>query len=141
MQGSSLGKTDSCQRYLGLDICKTVLPREITFRLVMAKKNIILFKEIICDKYCNHEYRYGRRDCVTSNPIGYKADKPEVQPDPNGDGKSTQAFFKTNFNFNPQQTVAIMGAHTLGRLGRKDLFLDILETGPFEYVWPDIHFQ
>lgn len=59
-----------------------------------------------------NNFRYGRKDCVTSNHT-YKAVKQEVQPDPNADGVTTQNFFKENFNFNPRETVAIMGAHTL----------------------------
>ena len=59
-----------------------------------------------------NNFRYGRKDCVSSNHT-YKAFKKEVQPDPNAAGVTTQNFFKENFNFNPRETVAIMGAHTL----------------------------
>ena len=71
--------------------------------------------------------RYGRKDCVTENEVPYKADKKEVQPNPNSDGVATQDFFKKHFNFSPRETVAIMGAHTLGRF--------YYRHSAFKYTW------
>ena len=42
--------------------------------------------------------------------------KKENQPSVLTNGKGTIDFFKKDFNFTGRETVAIMGAHSLGRL-------------------------
>merc|ERR1719450_1113186 len=62
-------------------------------------------------------FRSGRADCVpTDSDRPYISDKTEVHPDIMGDGRETVQFFQDNFNFTGQEVVAIMGAHTFGRL-------------------------
>ena len=47
----------------------------------------------------------------------YITEQTEVHPDIMGDGRETVQFFQDNFGFTGQEVVAIMGAHTFGRLG------------------------
>merc|ERR1719232_2451263 len=62
-------------------------------------------------------FRAGRADCVpTDEQRPYIASKDEVHPIVQGDGSDTLKFFQEQFGFNGQETVAIMGAHTFGRL-------------------------
>jgi len=89
--GSYVGKSNDCHRALDQEDCKVVLSREIKFV-------------------------YGRKDCQTSYYIPYKAEKDEVHPNPEANGDSTIDFFKSEFDFTGRETVAIMGAHTLGRM-------------------------
>jgi len=51
----------------------------------------------------------------------------EEAPDPGANGEGTLKFFKGNFGFNARETVAILGAHTMGRL-HNDISL-------FAYKW------
>ena len=44
-----------------------------------------------------------------------------------GDGQLTLNFFKQVFDFNGRETVAILGAHTLGRM---HVYISL-----FRYVW------
>ena len=60
------------------------------------------------------EFQYGRRDCVTTDPVPYRTAKAETQPNPEGNGDDTLDFFQSQFGFTGRETVAIMGAHTLG---------------------------
>ena len=46
----------------------------------------------------------------------YKTDKPEAHPNQNGNGDQTLDFFSQQFGFSGRETVAIMGAHTLGKV-------------------------
>jgi hypothetical protein len=89
--GSYVGISQDCHRSLEKPDCKVHLPREIKFF-------------------------YGRKDCITSNEVPYKADKEEVHPNQEGNGDSTIDFFKSQYNFTGRETVAIMGGHTLGRM-------------------------
>ena len=55
----------------------------------------------------------------------FKTDKPEVHPNPEGNGDATLDFFSEEFDFSARETAAILGAHTLGRFGyynRDDCF-------------------
>ena len=73
-------------------------------------------------------FRSGRSDCVSEDTARpYIAVKEEVHADSMGDGRQTLDFFKNNFGFNGQETVAIMGAHTFGRLN--------VHNSLFRYVW------
>merc|ERR1719232_1724602 len=73
-------------------------------------------------------FRTGRADCIPSDSTRpYITNKHEVHPNAVGDGSETIQFFKDNFNFSGQETVAIMGAHTFGRLN--------VGTSLFRYVW------
>lgn len=64
-------------------------------------------------------FKTGRTDCVPSC-VGKYADTPfctqdhEVHPSPNANGKDTADFFTENFGLTPRETIALMGAHTLG---------------------------
>ena len=47
----------------------------------------------------------------------FKTDKPELHPNPEGNGDATLDFFSEEFDFSARETAAILGAHTLGRFG------------------------
>ena len=72
-------------------------------------------------------FRSGRADCVTEEAKPYITTNEEVHPNPMGDGTDTVRYFQNEFNLTSQETVALMGAHTFGRLNFK--------TGLFRYVW------
>ena len=55
------------------------------------------------------------------------AEKDEHHPISVGNGRQTVDFFKTEFKFTGRETVAILGAHTFGRLH--------VTHGLFRYVW------
>ena len=106
--GSFVGTSHDCLRYPeDLNDCKVMLSREINFR-------------------------YGRKDCISfdsNKPFNttFKAFKSETKPNPNGNGDETLDFFKSNFNFNARETVAIMGGHTLGGMS--------VRNSLFKYAW------
>lgn len=60
----------------------------------------------------------GRKDCVPDPTADqpYKTFKTELHPDPGANAASTLAYFKRDFGFNARETVAILVAHTLGRV-------------------------
>ena len=62
------------------------------------------------------KFASGRKDCVSTEDKPYKTFKNELHPDPGADGASTLEYFKRDFGFNARETVAILGAHTLGRV-------------------------
>jgi len=78
-------------------------------------------------------FKTGRRDCVNTGDWdqgkshSFKTSKTELHPDPNSNGEVTVKFFKDNFDFNGRETVAIMGAHALGRVH--------VGTSLFRYKW------
>ena len=39
----------------------------------------------------------------------------EIAPDQNGNGPQTAQYFKDNFDLQPKEALALMGAHTIGR--------------------------
>ena len=88
--GSYVGNATDCMRNKGEADCEARLPREIKFK-------------------------YGRSDCVTDDPVQYRTSRAETHPNPNGNGDHTLDFFFSEFGFSGRETVAIMGAHTLGR--------------------------
>ena len=73
------------------------------------------------------KFKTGRKDCAEFGDTTYKATKDESHPNAVGNGKMTAEFFRDNFGFSGRETVAIMGAHTVGRL-HYDISL-------FRYVW------
>ena len=90
--GSYIGGSKDCHRYLDEPGCKLELPREIRFES-------------------------GRKDCVPKgSDEPFKADKQEVHPNPEGNGDETIDFFKSQFDFTAKESVAIMGSHTLGKM-------------------------
>jgi hypothetical protein len=60
----------------------------------------------------------GRRDCIPDPTVDkpYKTFKKELHPDPGANGSAALDYFKRDFGFNARETVAILGAHTLGRV-------------------------
>ena len=90
--GSYVGRATDCMRNKGEADCEAKLPREIKFK-------------------------YGRSDCVSEDTkFQYKASQPEKHPNPNGNGDDTLDFFHSEFGFSGRETVAIIGAHTLGKM-------------------------
>ena len=64
-------------------------------------------------------FRTGRSDCVPGEEP-YIASKREVHPSPFGNGPMTLKWFEDNFGFtDPKDVVALMGAHTLGKLDQR----------------------
>ena len=73
---------------------------------------------------CNYtlpklSFKTGRADCIPSCTgadafYGFCTTADETLPDPLGNGESVTTFFRDNFNFSPKESVAILGAHTLG---------------------------
>ena len=100
--GSYMGTSRDCQRLLDDDQCDLKL-KEINFK-------------------------YGRRDCIPENiETPYKASKHEEHPNPEGNGDDTLDFFKSQFDFSGRESVAIMGAHTLGKM--------TTQHSLFKYSW------
>ena len=73
------------------------------------------------------QFEWGRSDCTHFTDIGYRTNKVEAHPNPEGNGKSTLDFFKSQFNFNARECVTILGAHTLGRTHYK--------VSAYKYTW------
>ena len=69
----------------------------------------------------------GRSDCTEYGDKSYKATKHENHPNAVGNGKMTADFFEKDFGFTGRETVAIMGAHTMGRLH--------YSISLFRYLW------
>ena len=64
-------------------------------------------------------FKTGRQDCIPtcSGDDGYYdfcSTATEEHPDPHGNGKSVSDFFNQNFNLNPRESIALLGAHALG---------------------------
>ena len=73
------------------------------------------------------QFNTGRRDCVDFGDQPYKATKSEHHPNAVGNGKMTADYFQKDFGFTGRETVAILGAHTIGRLH--------VHNSLFRYVW------
>ena len=73
------------------------------------------------------KFKTGRRDCSPHGDQPYKAVKNETHPSSVGNGQMTVDFFKKNFNLNGREIVALMGAHTFGRLH--------VDVSLFRYLW------
>ena len=66
-------------------------------------------------------FRTGRTEC-TPGAEPYIASKTEVHPSPFANGPMTLQWFETNCGFtDPKDVVALMGAHTLGKLDQSNL--------------------
>ena len=93
--GSYVGQSakNECHRDMENPQCKVILPREIKFQ-------------------------YGRKDCAPDDSLSapYITYKDEAHPNPEGNGTDTLEYFQTKFKFNGRETIAIFGAHTIGRL-------------------------
>jgi len=72
-------------------------------------------------------FKTGRKDCTSTTDEPYKTYKREAFPDEHFNGTMTVRFMEEHFGFNGKETVAIMGAHTMGRFNPK-------ESG-HKYVW------
>ena len=62
-------------------------------------------------------FKTGRRDCksISDNPKWqYLSKNKEVAPDQNGHGQKTVGYFETNFGLSGKESLALMGAHTVG---------------------------
>ena len=65
------------------------------------------------------EFKYGRKDCVQKCQghdafYGFCSPAAETHPDPHGNGKHVTDFFKDEFQLTAKESIALMGAHTLG---------------------------
>ena len=101
--GTSIGSPiPQCNQELGTSKCMVNVPRPLVFQT-------------------------GRKDCTEFGDIPYKATKEELHPNAVGNGKMTLDFFKESFDFNSQETVAIMGGHTMGHMHSS--------ISLFRYLW------
>eukprot|EP00931_Biecheleriopsis_adriatica_P112518 TRINITY_DN8716_c0_g1_i1.p1 TRINITY_DN8716_c0_g1~~TRINITY_DN8716_c0_g1_i1.p1 ORF type:complete len:698 (+),score=89.13 TRINITY_DN8716_c0_g1_i1:64-2157(+) len=78
------------------------------------------------------KFTTGRSDCIPDKndprvDKPYKTWKKENHPDSGGNGEKTLNFMKKDYKFNGRETVAIMGAHTLGSLH--------IDVSNFKYTW------
>ena len=70
------------------------------------------------DVFDHRKFRVGRRDCSRN---GIETDLKESFPDPNMQNvNEVWAFFKQAFDLSLKETVALMGAHTLGKMRTKN---------------------
>jgi hypothetical protein len=104
----------------------------------------------------NLRFYTGRRDCpASSKPVpneagyvkterfqlpeghkyrDYETTKDEEHPNPSGNSSMITDYMKRVFNFNKKETVAIMGAHSLGKMhGEVSLF-------KYQWQWQQIKF-
>ena len=73
-------------------------------------------------------FKTGRKDCDSSSmDEPFKTNKIEAFPDEHFNGTMTVRFMEEHFGFSGKETVAIMGAHTMGRFNQQ-------QTG-HKYVW------
>merc|ERR1719221_592280 len=72
-------------------------------------------------------FKTGRKDCVTSLTPAFLSEDDEVDPDEHFNGTMPVRFMEEHFGFSAKETVAIMGAHTLGKFHQK-------KSG-HKYVW------
>ena len=76
-------------------------------------------------------FQTGRKDCVpkaSANQFNqYLASKIEVHPDQNDGGKKTNEYFKTHFNLEPREGLALLGVHTVGQFNPM--------TSKLDYAW------
>jgi len=72
-------------------------------------------------------FKTGRKDCETTLEEPYMSEKIEAFPDEHFNGTMTVRFMEEHFGFSGKETVAIMGAHTMGRFQQRF-------TG-HKYVW------
>ena len=61
-------------------------------------------------------FHVGRPDCADGNLLGHAASDAAAFPSPHLTSDELVNFFAAEFSFSPDETVAIMGAHTLGTL-------------------------
>lgn len=72
-------------------------------------------------------FKTGRKDCVTGLAPTFKANKTEAHPDEHFNGTMVVQFMEQQFGFTGVETVAIMGAHTMGRFHQ--------QQNGHKYVW------
>ena len=61
------------------------------------------------------------------NVRSYKASKEETHPWVTGNGETTLDFFAAEFGFTPEESVAILGAHTMGKFHG--------HVADYDYTW------
>jgi len=72
-------------------------------------------------------FKTGRKDCISSHDEKYKADEIDVFPDDHLNGPMLVTYMEDHFGFSGKETVAIMGAHTLGKFHQ--------HLSGFQYTW------
>ena len=73
---------------------------------------------------CGHvlptlKFKTGRKDCIpncsgSNSYYGFCSTAVEIHPNPHGNGRAVTKFFKDTFNLDSRESVALLGAHTLG---------------------------
>ena len=87
----------------------------------------------------NLTFKTGRKDCIPScsgedAAYGFCSTANETHCHPHGNGDSVTEFFQDTFNFTSRETVAILGAHTLGHANEQI-------SGFRHYPWTSGGFQ
>ena len=70
------------------------------------------------------KFKFGRKDCtqVCEDPDDfYRFCTPatEIHPDPHGNGESVTSYFKDHFQLGAKESIALMGAHSLGHANER----------------------
>merc|ERR1719232_154989 len=94
-----------CLQFEGEEGCKITMPRPFTFKT-------------------------GRKDC--NDGLSYKTEKKEKLPDEHFNGTMTVRFMEDQYKFSGKETVAIMGAHTIGRFQQRMTGHKYLWTSDFQ---------
>ena len=70
------------------------------------------------------KFKFGRKDCTSqceepNSFYGFCTPEKEVHPNPHGNGNSVTSFFRDNFQLTTKESIALMGAHTLGHANER----------------------
>eukprot|EP00927_Polykrikos_kofoidii_P006881 TRINITY_DN127_c0_g1_i1.p1 TRINITY_DN127_c0_g1~~TRINITY_DN127_c0_g1_i1.p1 ORF type:complete len:558 (-),score=91.90 TRINITY_DN127_c0_g1_i1:217-1890(-) len=112
------------------DVCDTGRrPNETSREFMKMGQCLWAQKEATCKAIPPRSliFKTGRQDCTTRLSPSYKTDKSEKHPDAHMNGKSVVKFMKEQFGLDGKETVALMGAHTIGTYHT--------EMTGFKYVW------
>ena len=72
-------------------------------------------------------FKTGRSDCISHSKDAkkqYLAPLPENSPEAVANGSQTAEYFKENFDFTPRESLALMGAHTIGKFSTFHTHID-----------------
>jgi len=93
------------------------------------------------------KFQTGRVDCehagVAAGSTSHLWDTstPESSPGVTMNGQQTVEWMKENFGFNAQETVAIMGAHTLGKFNKRQTMLKYTWTSREEHSFNNQYYR
>ncbi len=100
-----------CNEDIGKDNCQVKNPTECQLTTHQCFSQLQLPRSFV--------FKTGRKDCTEFGDQPYIATKNESHPNAVGNGRQTMDFFKSDFGFTGRETVAIFGAHTMGKFHDK----------------------